>query len=131
MYGSQWTLGPALGLTFLFVLAVAVTPVAATLEFEANGKNYSTSTVQLWYEGHWKQVRRKRLEKARAENFLEPTPEPRQKGAGGQSSVGKPPLFFFARALALAPALLPTHTLTPSFHSPLAQIGHALRENRV
>lgn len=71
MYGSQWRLGPALGLAFLLVLVVAVAPVAGRLDFEANGKNYSTSTVQLWYEGHWKQVRRQGAEKARAENILE------------------------------------------------------------
>lgn len=57
MYRDHQSLGPILGLALLLVLAVAVSPATARLDYEVNGKNYSSPTVQLWYEGHWKQVR--------------------------------------------------------------------------
>lgn len=51
------SLGVALGLALMIMLALIVSPVAGRVEFEVKGKNESSSTVQLWYEGLWKQVR--------------------------------------------------------------------------
>lgn len=49
--GLKWILACVL---LLVMLAV---PAHSTYEYDLNGMHYSTSVVQLWYEGYWKTVR--------------------------------------------------------------------------
>lgn len=57
MWRSPLSLGVAFGLIFVFALLSNISPVSARIEFQVDGRNYSAMTVQLWYEGLWKEVR--------------------------------------------------------------------------
>ena len=45
----------------VLVFAVSATPSVSSFEYDLNGSHYTTSVVQMWYEGYWKQVRPKKL----------------------------------------------------------------------